>query len=302
MAKSAFREQTVPDALELAVWLRSRTRLTNQQIADFCGLSQEEVLARFRPRPIAHSGSELSADHGRSEWYDEFRRNRVWPRLLDQRELLRCAENAAARMARPFWALDFEAEKFREASRSLAGPIVGSEITSLWHLNAGRSAWHSTWAASFTYGTILPDLDWVQRLAEGDRVSGTTFRIEEIPGLALRSDCATLIVFEVNNGRVLESLMDEGLPEPSLQGVLSWVRAAPTDSVFAIACDDPVCFTPIKRSYEFTDFKSHSRGRGALAWQRVPSSSSTETERSATAAALHGLRQRLQGKVRRQAA
>ncbi len=62
----------------------------------------------------------------------------------------------------------------------------------------GRNAWHRTWVSQYQSGYFHTELRSAKDAAESQRTKGSTFGIEAMPALAIRSDAGAIILCEID--------------------------------------------------------------------------------------------------------
>jgi hypothetical protein len=96
---------------------------------------------------------------------------------------------------------EIEDEKLLDSELRLFKPVM------LYFLFTGRNAWHSTWSERFTkHHAIFPSLRQAKLQAERERAKGTSFGIEQTPGLAFFSRVGTVCIAEFQSSPTFEKL------------------------------------------------------------------------------------------------
>lgn len=68
----------------------------------------------------------------------------------------------------------------------------------LFFVHWGRNAWHSTWTDSYSNYSFFINLDAAKDFCEKNRCQGTSFRILQIPALAIYTKDKLICVIEIN--------------------------------------------------------------------------------------------------------
>ena len=76
----------------------------------------------------------------------------------------------------------------------------------LFHVVAGRNAWHATWSERYTDGSLHTTLSSAKEYAETKRVQGSLFEVIERPALQFQSNESSIFVTEINAKEPLSRL------------------------------------------------------------------------------------------------
>jgi hypothetical protein len=68
----------------------------------------------------------------------------------------------------------------------------------VYYLITGRNAWHSTWVRQYYKNCISTESRELERDAERLRERGTTFQIQELPGICLETKSGCAVLTEIN--------------------------------------------------------------------------------------------------------
>lgn len=176
-----LRRKFKAEAASFAAWLRSKTKLTDAQIAAWSGLTSRRVALiadDLRDRPITSPVS-LGA--------------------LTRSEIRRCEANPAARLEQHV--AFFGNLKLTDQTPSAPLRKVrfhSAQIGETYFLTNSRNAWHSTQITQYLPGAISGRRSDAVYNAERQRTQGSSFVVERLPALVLQSDKLTLVGVEAN--------------------------------------------------------------------------------------------------------
>ena len=188
---------------------------------------------------------------------------------LDPDDLCRSEKHAERGLSKPWaWASDKLSQPSSASLRD--SPIYGARLTRLAFLTYGRNAWHSTWITRYTDWSIALTVGTLQSRAERLRTSGSVFKIDEIPALALQTEASTIFIVEVNRGRQLETLEDQ-LLGPIFSGrMIQEVAGLSKNSLVCLQAPERIIPPPVQDARPFHQFRSSSQGaHRSLAWSKT---------------------------------
>ncbi|UTV88051.1 hypothetical protein KDX00_06105 [Cobetia amphilecti] len=178
-------------------------------------------------------------------------------------------------------------------------PIKAISRGLLYYVHTGRNAWHSTWVTQYSNGCMHTTIESAKHYAEKRRTRGTVFYIKQLPCLIFRTEKATLIVTEINNGNPLsgyspDSTTDEvGYGYQKIEGALDnylkigapinglamsflphsrfWnIEPSPRNSTIILSENDPALSIERVNLDDLKAYKSHSMGGNYyLGWKSV---------------------------------
>ncbi len=98
--------------------------------------------------------------------------------------------------------LDFTSDK-----EFLESELKNLKGVTLYLLSTGRNAWHSTWSERYQRdGALFTSFEEAKNAAENSRKKGTTFEIEQLPGLAFYSLIGVLALVEFHSKQPFSKL------------------------------------------------------------------------------------------------
>lgn len=165
----------------------------------------------------------------------------------------------------------------------LDSQFIDLRLVSLYLLSTGRNAWHSTWSEKYRRNAALfSTFESAKSVAEKARNRGTTFEIEQIPGLAFYSLEGVAAVVEFHskpsfnklkidkaaiNLKIGRSIGEALVPFISAESEY-WERPFPSvDSFVAVKSDLAEDFEPIPEAVYFKRWSSVSHGSNFyLSW------------------------------------
>lgn len=84
------------------------------------------------------------------------------------------------------------------------------QLVTIYMLSTGRNAWNSTWSAKYSHSAALyASFDAAKAAAEVERKMGTTFKIRQIPGIALISIKGVIVFVEFHSEEAFARLKIE---------------------------------------------------------------------------------------------
>jgi len=105
-------------------------------------------------------------------------------------------------------------ENLRTESIFLNSKLKTLKLVTLYLLSTGRNAWHSTWSEKYRPDTALfSSFEGAKAAAENARNRGTTFEIEQFPGLAFFSSEGVVALVEFQSKPPFKKLKFENLKD-----------------------------------------------------------------------------------------
>ncbi len=110
----------------------------------------------------------------------------------------------------------------------LTSDLKGMQLVTLYLLSTGRNAWHGTWSERYRRDTALfSNFESAKATAEKARNRGTTFEIEQYPGVALFSLYGVICFVEFHSKQPFTSLRIADIGEHLKLGIPLNLAIAP---------------------------------------------------------------------------